>query len=210
MPVTSLRKTCARPPESPVDQDQDQEHASLRWRIAGAVWVSRLWFDVGLPGPLCGPFATRGAPTLTAFVDNTRSTVGAALCRERAAQQPQQSQSRRKSCSHTHPPCASAARRALDLPATSEGRTQALRREVPAMDGRQALRARMARSARSSREHCRSEGAPQRRGRMWERRLLVPFGHDQKGLAVRAGRGQNVQQIKWISPQPISCTSRYR
>ncbi|MBP2263357.1 hypothetical protein J3B00_004162 [Pseudomonas sp. BP8] len=40
---------------------------------------------------------------------------------------------------------------ALDLPATSGGRAQVLRREVEAMDGRKALRPRRGRTARSSR-----------------------------------------------------------
>jgi len=42
--------------------------------------------------------------------------------------------------------------------ATSGGRTEVLRREVTGMDARQALRPRMGRSARSSREQGRSEG----------------------------------------------------
>jgi len=56
------------------------------------------------------------------------------------------------------------------------------------MDGRQALRARMARTARSSREQCRSEGTPERSAGAvcGSERLLVPCGQDQKGLAVKA------------------------
>ncbi|PYB87800.1 hypothetical protein DMX01_16000 [Pseudomonas fulva] len=46
--------------------------------------------------------------------------------------------------------------------ATSEGRTQVLRREVTGMDACQALGPRMGPAARSSREQDRSEGTPKR------------------------------------------------
>ncbi|PYB91878.1 hypothetical protein DMX01_08180 [Pseudomonas fulva] len=46
--------------------------------------------------------------------------------------------------------------------ATSEGRTQGLRREVTGMDACQALGPRMGPAARSSREQARSEGTPKR------------------------------------------------
>ena len=53
--------------------------------------------------------------------------------------------------------------------ATSGGRTEVLRSEVTAMDGRQGLRARKARTARSTREQGRSEGTRSAaEGRMWE------------------------------------------
>ncbi|ATB68071.1 hypothetical protein BTA49_20820 [Pseudomonas mosselii] len=58
-----------------------------------------------------------------------------------------------------------ASKRAVDQAtpiATSGGRAEFLRREVTGMDARQALRPRMGRSARSSREQERSEGTPER------------------------------------------------
>ena len=63
------------------------------------------------------------------------------------------------------------------------------------MDGRQALRARMARSARSSREQCRSEGTPKRSAGAVcgsEPFFGYFFGANAKKVTRRKGeRGQN-------------------
>jgi len=70
------------------------------------------------------------------------------------------------------------------------------------MDGRQALRARMARTARSSREQDRSEGTPQRRGRMWSQALFwLLFGAFAKKVTRRKGeRGPHNHHRKTDKP----------
>ncbi|MDR6712908.1 hypothetical protein J2W83_002510 [Pseudomonas hunanensis] len=70
---------------------------------------------------------------------------------------------------------------ALDLPATSGGRVEVLRREVEAMDGRKALRPRMGRTARSSRSKTGArEPAAKRRAGCRSKRFLVTFFQEKK------------------------------
>jgi len=73
------------------------------------------------------------------------------------------------------------------------------------MDGRQALRARMARTARSSREQDRSEGTPQRsEGAGCGAKTFFGyfFGAFAKKVTRRKGeRGHHSHHTKWISPQ---------
>ena len=74
------------------------------------------------------------------------------------------------------------------------------------MDGRQALRPRMGRTARSSREQDRSEGTPQRSegaGCGAKPFFGYFFGANAKKVTRRkAERGPNKHYNQWISPQP--------
>jgi len=82
------------------------------------------------------------------------------------------------------------------------------------MDGRQALRPRMGRTARSSRELCRSEGTPERSAGAVcgsEPFFGYFFGAFAKKVTRRKGeRGPHCHNRKWISSQNKQQTTNHK